>query len=51
MGQASSSSSASTGINAAGGSITKNSPGVWTMAIAGLVLLFGIWAWLKARKN
>jgi len=51
MGQASSSSSSDTAINAPGGTINKNSPGVLAMAIVGVVVLFGIWAWLKARKH
>lgn len=48
MGQASASASANTGINAPGGSITKNNPGIWVMAIGAVVVLF--WLWLR-RKN
>jgi hypothetical protein len=40
MGKASSSSSAATGINAPGGSINKNSPGIWIAAIAAVVALY-----------
>jgi len=47
MGQASASSSSSTGINAPGGSINKNSPGIWALAIAALVLLF----WLSRHRR
>ncbi|HYG23376.1 MAG TPA: hypothetical protein VEH04_11385 [Verrucomicrobiae bacterium] len=43
MGQASASSSASSGINnAGGGNITKNSPGIWIAAIAAIVLVIFI---------
>ena len=43
MGQASSSSSAATGINAPGGSITKNSPGVIALVIVAVVIVFYIY--------
>jgi hypothetical protein len=47
MGMASSSSSAATGINAPGGSITKNSPGIWIAAIMAVVILF--WLWVRRK--
>jgi hypothetical protein len=48
MAQASSSSSATTGIQSTGGSITKNSPGIWIAALAAVVLIF--WIWKKGGK-
>ncbi|MBC8002337.1 MAG: hypothetical protein H7X97_07085 [Opitutaceae bacterium] len=43
MASASASSSASTGINAPGGSINKNSPGIWIVAILAVVVMFYFW--------
>jgi len=47
MGQASASSSSATGINSPGGSINKNSPGLWIAVVAAIVAIF----WLKNRRT
>lgn len=46
MAQASASSASTTAINAPGGGITKNSPGIWIAAIVAVVLL----VWILKRK-
>jgi hypothetical protein len=43
MGMASASSASETGINAPGGSVNTNSPGIWIAAIAAVVILFWLW--------
>lgn len=48
MGQASSSSSAATGINAPGGSISKNSPSVLIFGIAAIAVM--VWLWLRRKR-
>ena len=47
-GSASASSTSATSINAPGGSITKNSPGVIVAVVIGIVIL--AFAWLRRKK-
>lgn len=47
MADGSASAASSTGINAPGGSITKNNPAIWIVAIIAVVVL----AWLKWRRK